>query len=468
MTTQLKTTSTTAPPPIRAARKATKDPADQGADQFAAMLASLCLAPHLQPPPTPAAKPQEATLADGIDDPEIAVCDGTLVTPKPFIPLQTIATEMGESPESLLAGVSLTQANTEPTPDQIPESLLKGVSLTQANTEPAPDQIPESLLKGVSLTRANPETAPDQIQTTSTQQPGTASPSAPGLKAETPQAEVIILPQPGIGSAASTGLIDPMQPAAEAADIRVRFAEGPRSLSPQVVASNKVAEQTLQVEATLREANLIAGYLAKSARTDPQTGAEGAKTLLAGNGFDLRGDDREHDLHFDSRIQFSALGGEVSFATTVRDLQSNGHATSIQAQTISEIIAQAETLSEGQMRSFRLRLKPPELGQIDIQVTRDVHGRISAHISAESETARGTLLRSLDQLRETLLRAGLSVDKLQINADPGLFAGNRGSDDTGSNTRGSPSVVANLTTATDTESGTQTPAVTERLLSLRA
>jgi len=425
MTTQLKTIPTTAPSTVRATRKGTKDPADTGADQFAAMLASLCLASQPQPQAMPAAKLQETPMADGIVDPEILVCDSTLVPPAPVINLQTTAIETGEAPEGLPTVLSLPQANTEPAP----------VSLLQIPATPTPKQ----------------ETASHSFTSQIEAIRVTGTTLAPAVN----------------GATAPTGLIGPMQPAIEIAEIRLRPAEGLDAPSLQVIADNNLNEQTLQVEAARRDANLVAGYLAQSTRIDRENGAAGLKTLVAGNGFDLRGDDGERDLHFESRIHFSALGGEVSFAATVRDLQSDGHATSIQTQTISEIMAQAETLSEGQMRSFRLRLKPPELGQIDIQVTRDAHGRISAHISAERETARGALFRSLDQLRETLSRAGLNVDKLQISADPGLL-GNRGNDDARSNTREPSSMVANLTPATDTESGAQAPAVTERLLSLRA
>jgi flagellar hook-length control protein FliK len=115
-----------------------------------------------------------------------------------------------------------------------------------------------------------------------------------------------------------------------------------------------------------------------------------------------------------------------------------------------------------------LRLRPEELGQIDIQLSRDAAGRISAHISAERESSRGTLSRSLDELRDTLSRAGLTVDKLQISTESGLFAGHRGTDDAPSNTGESPSVVANLLTENQTEAGGQPRAEDEKLLSLHA
>jgi flagellar hook-length control protein FliK len=192
------------------------------------------------------------------------------------------------------------------------------------------------------------------------------------------------------------------------------------------------------------------------------------KTLLAGNGFNLGADSNEAESGSAPRLQFPTLAGEVSFASTVRDLESDASATSIQSQTISQILAQAETLTGRQTRSLRLRLRPEELGEIDIQLSRDAAGRISAHISAERESARVALSRSLDQLRDTLSRAGLTVDKLQINAEPGLFAGNRENNDAGSNTRQSSSGIANLLTENETEASGQPRADDEKLLSLHA
>lgn len=404
MTTQLRTTQTIAPTSAKATRKATKDPANEAADEFAAMFASLCFAPTAQP--TPAAKSQEGDLADKIANLEIAASDTAASPPIPIITLPAL---------DAVTGAEVSQVATK---------VILGPS---ANNEPAPAPV---WLPPIPLS---------------------LSPSAQ-------TAEMITLTpvQSGTDATPQTFRSSSTTEAAVAQD-------------PLLIVNDALAQQALQTEAARRDANLVAGYLANTTRNDREgSGAAGAKTLLAGNGFDMRGDDRERHSDFDARSQFSTLGSEVSFAATVRDFQSNGTAGSIQAQTISQIIAQAETLAAHQTRSLRLRLRPEELGQIDIQLTRDATGRISAHISAERESARAVLSRSLDQLRETLSRAGLTVDKLQISAETGLFAGNRESDDTRSNNRDSPSTVANLLTVNETEAGGQPRAEDEKLLSLRA
>ena len=325
------------------------------------------------------------------------------------------------------------------------------------------------------IANSEPASAPvwlPQVSAPLSRQQETALPSA-SMVAET-AAPAVILPLPVITPGTNTRPVDSSQPAVEEAPkFRSPSAvEAAVAQNPQVAANYNFAEQTLQSEAARRDANLVAGYLAEATRNEGKSVA-GVKTLLAGNGFNLRGDDKERGSDSDLGSQVSALRGEGSFAATVRDLQANGAAqsnggSSIQSQTISQIIAQAETLPGRQTRSLRLRLRPEELGQIDIQLSRDASGRISAHISAERESARGALSRSLDELRETLSRAGLTVDKLQISTHVGLLAGNRDSNDARSNTGESPTVAANLLTPNETEAGGQKLAEDEKLLSLHA
>jgi flagellar hook-length control protein FliK len=136
---------------------------------------------------------------------------------------------------------------------------------------------------------------------------------------------------------------------------------------------------------------------------------------------------------------------------------------SIKAQTLSEIVSQAETLSRGQIRSLRLQLRPEELGRVEIQLTRDAQGRISARISAERETARQVLSHSLAELREMLSRVGFNVDKLEVQVEMGRD-GQAPSD----NPKSPLPRARNLVTANETESGGQPLADTEKLVSLRA
>jgi flagellar hook-length control protein FliK len=276
---------------------------------------------------------------------------------------------------------------------------------------------------------------------------------------------VSVLPA-ATGQTANTGPTDPIRvPKSPPVADENEIGEPLIAPAPEGAVKSRFADQS---NTTRLVSNLVAG-LARTVLSEGQsnTPVGGAKST-AGNGFDLRGSETEREPNFIPQSRLTGLASEVSFATTVRDLQAGGGASSIQSQTISQIIAQAELLPGRQMRSFRLRLRPEELGEIDIQLSRDAAGRISAHISAERESARGTLSRSVDELRETLSRAGLTVDKLLISTETGLSAGHRGTEDARSHPRKSPSGVTNLLTENETNAGGQPRAKDEKLLSLQA
>lgn len=262
----------------------------------------------------------------------------------------------------------------------------------------------------------------------------------------------------------------PIQPGIEAA-AKFTFTGSEEATTvqvPPIAGNTSLPEQALQSAAACRDANLLAGYLAETMRNDRGAkGTSGLKMPLGDHGFDLAVDETSLVSDVGARL-ISPLAAELSFATAVRDLQTNGQTGAIGPQDINQIIAQAEALRGRQTRSMRLSLRPAELGEIDIQISRDAAGRISAHISAERESARVALSRSIDQLRETLSRAGLTVDKIEINARPDLFAGNRENNEARSNHRESQSVVANLLVENETQAGGRPRAEEEKLLSLRA
>lgn len=569
MTGQAGTTAATADPLAIAIRKATKDPAGQAADQFAAMFAALCFVPLPQPQPQPtrAANHEEAAPASSIANPEIAGSESAGESSTPVITLQAVAPETAMKGASLSTNIDLAPAPVRsqiPAPSasrqgtasraaspQMTETIRTGPATAQVWTQiPAPsastqgtvetqevsaadgianpeilrsDRIAASLapvisvrtiapgigkigletmkkaptsvwpatlfsskpgFEGLSVRLAQTEVTSATANTEPTpppawQPPMPAASSSPSQEIESayaaaqtaktiPLASGLILP-PGIGRTANTLLVDPIfvAPHLQAA-YENKLAEPLVAQQPEVAVESRLADQTLQTNAARRDSSLVAGLAITTLNEGEGNTAAGGKKPPAGNGFDLRRNDSERDADFVTPSRLPGLAGELSFARTVRDLQSGDGASSIQSQTISQIIAQAENLPGRQMRSFRLRLRPEELGEIDIQLSRDAAGRISAHISAERESARGTLLRSLDELRATLSRAGLSVDKLQISNEPGLSAGNPGTEDARSNTRESPSGVANLLTENETEAGGRPLAEDEKLLSLHA
>lgn len=402
---------------------------------------------------------QAATPSDGIANPEIAGSDRIPVSLTPVINLRTIAPESGQiAPETAKKASSL--------PVWAPATLFsskpgfEGLPFRPAQTELTSAPANVELLPAPSWQSPIPAAS---------QRLEIESPYADAQTAQTvPLALGVILP-PAIGRTTYTRQLDPslVGPQLQVAD-ESKLADPLVAQQPPVAVEGRLTDQTLQTNAARRASSLVDSLAQTTLTEGGGNAAVGGKNPLSGNGFDLRGNDSQRDSNFVPPSRLPGLSGEVSFATTVRDLQSGGGGSSIQSQTISQIMAQAETLPGRQMRSFRLRLRPEELGEIDIQLSRDAAGRISAHISAERESARGTLSRSLDELRATLSRAGLSVDKLQISTEPGLSTGNRGTEDARSNTRESPSGVANSLSQDETETSGRPLAEDEKLLSLHA
>ena len=166
----------------------------------------------------------------------------------------------------------------------------------------------------------------------------------------------------------------------------------------------------------------------------------------------------------------SALNASATSSAAVRDASLNT------AQTVTAQIAHAlteavrEVSTRREARSVRLRLHPEELGEVQISVTIDGKGRLSAQITAEHDLTRRAIAGGLDHLRDHLGRAGVDLTSLDINLSQqaGTETG------TPSNTSSQQEITraaaaANATVSSETSAGDDQPSTEEeRLLSLRA
>lgn len=238
------------------------------------------------------------------------------------------------------------------------------------------------------------------------------------------------------------------------------------SEATQTLADGVSAAQTLQEQAAQRDASMIAGYLAAATRSTRETNPLLAiRREFAGNS-DLHSNEDKHGATGATGAAAQLRQNNVSFASVAAEL-ADASPDSPVAQSISHILALAETLSVRQIRTIRLRLKPEELGGVEIQLKRDAQGRISAHLTAERETARQSLSQSLGQLRETLERAGLTVDRLQVRAETSQLRGNN-NDQARSQYRKPQSQNARSLTIGDTEERGASGIRDHKLLSLNA
>jgi hypothetical protein len=187
--------------------------------------------------------------------------------------------------------------------------------------------------------------------------------------------------------------------------------------------SQTAAPDQVTAEAIKREANLVAGYLAQSTRDSRET-FESIRAQVSGNGSQSASKDSKGDSGISMKetpVQVNV--GSLNFASTLKTQSSETVAETVTPQVANQIADLASVTQPRQQRSVRLRLRPEELGQVDIQLTRDSAGKVSAQVVVEREAARAALTQSLPQLREALERAGLNVDHLNVSSDASSFAG---------------------------------------------
>ncbi len=83
-------------------------------------------------------------------------------------------------------------------------------------------------------------------------------------------------------------------------------------------------------------------------------------------------------------------------------------------QTIQPVLELAQAVHPNETRTLRFSLNPAELGRVEVEVTRDVNGRVSASLTVEQAATAQALTHGIGQLRESLERAGLVVEQLQV------------------------------------------------------
>lgn len=81
---------------------------------------------------------------------------------------------------------------------------------------------------------------------------------------------------------------------------------------------------------------------------------------------------------------------------------------------MTELAAKVEQTKETQI--LKMRLHPAELGTVEIHLEKNANGELHAHLSTESETARTALHENIDQLRNTLEKAGWQVSAVEVTS----------------------------------------------------
>ncbi len=117
---------------------------------------------------------------------------------------------------------------------------------------------------------------------------------------------------------------------------------------------------------------------------------------------------------FDGVTPVTAKLGPVVPGTPLAQvtIRSAGH---VAEQLAEPIIAASDYIAPGVLRNLRLKLRPAELGQVEIELTRDAAGRLDARLTVRHEETSRVLGDELGRLREALERAGLQVGRLDVS-----------------------------------------------------
>jgi flagellar hook-length control protein FliK len=394
------------------------EPAESSPDDFASMLASVWCAPVApqQPAPEVVVEPEAANttatfaaespavLIDAPPGPVAPMPAADIMIPQPLLTfsdkpvvLESTIAEQGAK-KIAIPDISLPGQKGKKTDDS-KDAEVTAMVIDQAPINP----------NGPPLTPIVPATdgfAPHPINGT------VADPLVPKDNIPTRRPPTFIEP-----IAASTTNNEVAIPEAAQTDVTVSVPKTSPSES-----TNPTPPDQVTAEAIKREANLAASYLAQSTRDSRESTFEGLKAQVSGNGSDSRSNDSDGDAN--PKGSAATLNpGLVNFTATLNKQSVETVKQIITPQVASQLVDLAGATQPRQQRSVRLRLRPEELGQIDIELSRDSAGKVSAQVTVERDSARTALTQSLPQLRETLERAGLQVDQLNVSSDASSFAG---------------------------------------------
>ncbi|HEY6803266.1 MAG TPA: flagellar hook-length control protein FliK [Pyrinomonadaceae bacterium] len=405
------------------------EPADSSKDDFASMLAAMWSAPLAQQPQAVTDTPVEtdSTTSVGIECPA-GQPETTNLTPLP-------------NGDILVPQPVLTYDDKPVTPEITPEDGTKKIALPdislpkqkgKVETEPT-DAEPIVISQTPMVSNAQP------VATTEakSEQPATESPVA-SVNGFARQPLDGTVPAPGEPKVVAPvrrtpTFVDPQ--AVASANDDTTTAQSTRTevtVTVDPVAKSETqpvpaAPDQVTAEAIKREANLAASYLAQASRDNRESTFEAIKAQVSGGGPDSRSNDSAKDLAAEAKQADTVVPVNVSssaFASTLKKQSIDTVNETIAPQVANQIAELAANTQPRQQRSVRLRLRPEELGQVDIQLSRDAAGKVSAQVVVERDSARAALSQSLPQLRETLERAGLQVDRLNVSSDSSSFAGN--------------------------------------------
>ena len=204
------------------------------------------------------------------------------------------------------------------------------------------------------------------------------------------------------------------------------------------VSKDGESEATVDLEADATESmqrgepeqqTTSAGKGTDSPRTSPMT----SETLIAAN---LHAQPvAQQQLTGNPQAQAQAAATGKTIEPTIRGSLNGGFATStstkvadVQGAYSAKSQAQAQMLEQARDSVFkqilmklnseggevRMRLEPPDLGQLDLRMTVEGGNKLSLQISADRQDINQLLQRHLDELKQTLQASGLEITGAEV------------------------------------------------------
>jgi len=308
-------------------------------------------------------------------------------------------------------------ATTDPNqPVVAPNGLVKVLTLARTAQEAAANKEPS---------QSNQSENSGGTQTSGTKQDASAAnATALGLSSAAASAEsaaatvAVNQSTPGKGSAAS----DPSQGSGSSLSVRPTIASSANATTAAEL--NAVANQLGTADTAVLTTQLVTETAVD--RTQAETNSANART---DSGSSAVGKPSDKNTAADSvaaaaeRVAPAALtAGTPSPAgpTAASSTSATGTATSPNAQSAQDLANRvADSLRSGFDRGgeLRVRLEPPALGKVQIEVQAD-SGAVSARLEVQTPAARQTLLDNISLLHDAIGQTGATVNRIEIEVVP--------------------------------------------------
>lgn len=435
-----------------------------GSDDFASMLAMAWSAPNVEPAAAPRASAGAAGAIESVEpanqgEPQGPKNDALgLTTETPLIYSIPEAPTVTATSQTMGADspITLDPLTEIPAPDRPPVDPFHVSASLMTHVIPTPPS-PTPQVKNPKVDTPTAETPAAQVQLgtvfpeTTPVQPTPLRPDRIGRRPadETRRAAAPDRETERRDDAPSPKNDDPKHVSHE----RVEVVSRPRE-------ARRPAPETHPVHALLSEARKPAAAINASSLKPlfeaKPVDAEATTEVAQVESVETRGGTVLHTTETVSAAQSASVSPQTASATI--------------AQTADAVIGMDERIARHETRRLDIKLSPDDLGEIEVRLTRDADGKLSAMMLADRESTRHTLASGVDLLRGALERAGVAVDRLDVNVGAG--GGNNaaaGSDGFGSqHERGRSNSGGDDYEMSRRPSGSANAADDDRLLSIRA